>query len=372
MKYKIAISGSYGGMNLGDEAILEGILQSLKARLNIDVVVLSFNAKDTSSRHKVRAIPFRDMHKEEIIEELKKLDLFIVGGGGVLFDGLAEILLGPLIWAKELGVPSMIYAVSAGPLNNQASKEFVRDALAKADVITVREDESKRLLNDIGVTKDIIVTADPALLLQPSHFTKEMLKKEGIDPEKTLVGFSVREPGLAAPGLDVELYHTILANCADFMVERFDAHIIFVPMEYGANKDSQHAHAIISKMTDTKKAIVLREEYTSPLVLDLMRHMTFAVGMRLHFLIFAGIQNVPFIPLAYASKVRGFLEDLDVPFLSKEEWNSGKICAMIDRAFDNRKNIQKNLQKKVPLLQEKAKVTNKILFEFLKTITPKK
>ena len=372
MKYKIAISGSYGGMNLGDEAILEGILQSLRRSINVDITVFSFNAKDTRERHQVRAIPFRDLHKEEIIEELKKLDLFIVGGGGILFDGLAEILLKDLIWAKELGIPTMIYAVSAGPLNNQSSKEFVKEALNKTDIITVREDESKRYLNDLGVTKDITVVADPALLLQPARFTKENLKKEGIDPETTLVGFSVREPGLAAPNLDVEHYHGILANCADFMVERFDANILFVPMEHGPNKDSQHSHAIISKMINTNKARVLKEEYTAPVVLDLMRHMTFAVGMRLHFLIFAGLQNVPFLPLAYASKVKGFIEDLDLPQLSLEHWSSGKICALIDRAFDNRKAIQKKLQKKIPKIQEKAKETNKILFNFLKTITPKK
>ena len=37
MKYRIAISGSYGGMNLGDEAILEGILRELRASLDVDV-----------------------------------------------------------------------------------------------------------------------------------------------------------------------------------------------------------------------------------------------------------------------------------------------------------------------------------------------
>ena len=41
MKYRVAISGSYGGMNLGDEAILEGMLSELRASLDVDVVVFS-------------------------------------------------------------------------------------------------------------------------------------------------------------------------------------------------------------------------------------------------------------------------------------------------------------------------------------------
>ena len=62
MKYRVAISGSYGGMNLGDEAILEVILRELRASLDVDVAVFSHNAKDTEQRHKVRAVPIREVH----------------------------------------------------------------------------------------------------------------------------------------------------------------------------------------------------------------------------------------------------------------------------------------------------------------------
>jgi polysaccharide pyruvyl transferase WcaK-like protein len=67
-------------MNLGDEAILEVILRELRASLDVDVVVFSRNSKDTEQRHKVRAVPIREMHKDDVFEELRKLDLFILGG----------------------------------------------------------------------------------------------------------------------------------------------------------------------------------------------------------------------------------------------------------------------------------------------------
>jgi len=60
MKHRVGISGSYGGMNLGDEAILEGILKELRASIEADVVVFSKNPKDTEKRHQVRAIPIRE------------------------------------------------------------------------------------------------------------------------------------------------------------------------------------------------------------------------------------------------------------------------------------------------------------------------
>ena len=151
MKYRVAISGSYGGMNLGDEAILEVILRELRASLDVDVVVFSRNAKDTEQRHKVRAVPIREMHKDDVFEELRKLDLFILGGGGILFDGLVEDMLRDVNWARELGIPVMVYAISVGPLKTPESKQLVVTALNKVDKITVRENEAKRILHDLGI-----------------------------------------------------------------------------------------------------------------------------------------------------------------------------------------------------------------------------
>jgi polysaccharide pyruvyl transferase CsaB len=371
MKYRVAISGSYGGMNLGDEAILEVILRELRAAADIDVVVFSYNAKDTERRHKVRTVPIREMHKDQVLEELKKLDLFILGGGGILYDESLERYLRDVNWAKELNIPVMVYAVSVGPFKNPESKQLVTEVLNKVDKITVREGEAKRILNDLGVNQEIEITADPALLLKPQTFTKDMLKKEGINPDSPLVGFSVREPGPAAPDLNIEQYHAILANTADFMVERFDAQILFVPMEGGENKDPQHSHAVISKMANTKRANVLKGEYSSGEVLGLMKHMAFAVGMRLHFLIFAGIQRVPFIPLPYATKVSGFLADLEMPMPPIAALNVGKLCAFLDRSWDTKDRIKKRLEEKVPPLQERAKVTNRMACELLQSLRPK-
>ncbi len=369
MKYKVAISGSYGGMNLGDEAILECILKELRSSIDADITVFSRNPKDTEARHKVRAIPIREMHKDEIIEELKKLDLLILGGGGILFDNYVEIFLREVIWAKELGIPVMVYAISVGPLKLPESKKLVADTLNQVEKITVREAEAKRILHDLGVNQEIEVTADPALLLNPQEFTDEMMQKEGLDKEVPLVGFSIREPGPAAPDLKEEQYHTILANAADFMAERFKAQIMFVPMEL--EKDMQQSHAVVSKMANVQSARILKESYSADQILGLVSRMEFAVGMRLHFLIFAAITKVPFVPLPYAPKVSGFLEDLEMIRPSITETNIGKLIAYIDRSWDVRKNIKSKLEEKVPVLIDKGRRTNQILVEMLSSLTPR-
>lgn len=370
MTFRVGVSGSYGGMNLGDEAILEVLLRELRASLDVEVVVFSRAPQDTEARHKVLAVPIRDLHKEDVLAQLKSFHLFVLGGGGILFDGALDGFLRDVNWAKELGIPVMVYAVSVGPIASPEAKSLVVDTLNTVEALTVREGDAKRALHDLGVTQDIEVTADPAFLLESKPFTKELLKKEGINPDIPLVGFSVREPGPAAPTLTIEQYQALLADAADFMVERFDAQILFVPMERGEHKDLQHSHAVIAKMARADRACVLKGDYSAGQILGLVEHMAFAVGMRLHFLIFAAIHHVPFVPLPYASKVTGLLADLEMPMPSIGELNVGKLCALLDRTWDLRKEVRQHLEQKVPALQARAKRTNQRLCELLRAIAP--
>ena len=65
-RIRIGISGSYGGMNLGDEAILEGILSQIRATVPADITIFSRNPSDTMARHKVeRAISSRSLTRPQ-------------------------------------------------------------------------------------------------------------------------------------------------------------------------------------------------------------------------------------------------------------------------------------------------------------------
>src|SRR5437868_1426163 len=107
--YKIGISGSYGGLNLGDEAILQSIIAQLGKELPAEITVFSRDAEDTKRRHGVeRAVPVRKMSRAEVQAEIERLDLFILGGGGILFDAEARIYLREVGIAREKGVPVML------------------------------------------------------------------------------------------------------------------------------------------------------------------------------------------------------------------------------------------------------------------------
>ena len=358
--YRVGISGSYGGLNLGDEAILGSIIFQLRNTLPVEITVFSRNPEDTLRRHGVeKSVPVRELIRSEVCPEVENLDLFILGGGGILFDAEAELYLREVVLAHQFRVPVMIYAVGAGPLKERAPQKMVREALNKAAVVTVRERKAQRTLEEVGVSRKIILTADPALLLKAEPLSEEVLVKDHLIGKRHLIGMSVREPGPAAPDIRPDSYHALLADAADYMVDRFDANVVFVPMERRM-RDMQHSHAVISKMLHPQRAWVLKEEYTSGQMLSLMKHFDFAVGMRLHFLIFAALQEVPFVALPYSSKVLGFLEDLQIEVPPIHLVNAGRLIAHIDRFWDSREVLRAQIRRNLPDLQTRASENNRI------------
>jgi polysaccharide pyruvyl transferase CsaB len=365
MATRIGISGSYGGLNVGDEAILTCMLAELEAHVpDLEIVVFSRDARHTARHYDVdRVVPVREWGQELVAPELAGLDLLLLGGGGLLFDGEAAAFLREVRIAQELGVPTMTYAIGAGPLQDAEEREMVRATMANVDRITVREHGAQRLLEEIGVANEIVVTADPALLLQPEPFTEAMLAREEIQPGRALVGMSVREPGRAAPTLDMARYHELLAKAADFIVSRYRADVVFVPTEAA---DVRPADQVISLMANAGHARVLRGRYRPGEVLGLMEHFEMAVGMRLHFVIFAALAGVPVLPLPYAGKVTSMLDRLELPGQGLlHDQRPGPLLVQLEELWDVRAETRARLPERVRALQDDARRTTPEVLDVL-------
>jgi polysaccharide pyruvyl transferase CsaB len=363
--YKIGISGSYGGLNLGDEAILHSIIENLTSSLQVKIRVFSRDPEDTMNRHKIeKAIDVRKLSMDEIKPEIRDLDLFILGGGGILYDAEVQNYIREVIIAVEYDIPVMVYAIGADAIKDNTHVKMIREAFNKVNILTVRDRNSRRNLENIGVTREIIVTADPALLLKPEKLPEEFNLNGISGKQNKLVGFSVREPGGAAPGLDQQEYHSLLANAADFIIDRLEADILFIPMET-RERDQQHSHAVISLMHKPQRATVLKGEFTSGQLLTMMDNFNFAVGMRLHFLIFAFLKGIPLVGLPYSPKVELFLEELGLAIPPIKKVNAGRLIAYIDRFWDSQKDIRQQIKDKLPEMQEKAAMNNSLLVEFI-------
>ncbi|HEY9476013.1 MAG TPA: polysaccharide pyruvyl transferase family protein [Mycobacteriales bacterium] len=367
----IGVLGSYGGLNIGDEAILTCIVERLRsARPGAELVVFSRRPEHTVERHLAdRVVPWRGVSRESVLPDIERLDLLVLGGGGILYDGEARHYMRAVISAQQRGIHTFGYAIGAGPLAGMDDAALVREGLEGMTAFTVRDQETKLVLEDIGLTRPIEVTADPAMLLTAEEFTPTMLMQEGVPEHNHLVGMSVREPGRAATNLDANGYHALLAEAADFVVHRLDAHILFVPME---RDDIRRSHAVLSHMVAPDRARVLNGDYGPGQILGLMRHLDFVVGMRLHVLIFAAVSGVPFLPLPYAGKVFDFARTVGAPALTGVTREAaGPLLATVDRIWDLRRHQAAHIRQRVAEQKRRAARAGDAAEELLDRLDPR-
>lgn len=115
-----------------------------------------------------------------MLDALPGLDLLVLGGGGILYDGEARRYLRLVRAAQLRNVPTFAYAVGAGPLTEAEDRAAVRTVLAEMDDVVVRDEESRLVLEEVGLEREVTVTSDPALLLASEPFTAAMMRDEGI------------------------------------------------------------------------------------------------------------------------------------------------------------------------------------------------
>ena len=362
----IGICGSYGGLNTGDEAILTVALRQLRDAVpGVELAVFTRDCEHTSRHHDVeRCIDARSALRDELEEEVARLDLLLVGGGGILYDREAEYYLHVPRIAQAIGVPTATYAIGVGPLERRAERSAVAEVLNGMERITVRSVRDRRLLEEIGVEQDAIVTADPAVLLEPSP--SSVLGEQGLrNSGLRLVGMSVREPGGAASEVEDGVYHRLLAHAGDYAAERFDAEVVFIPME---RSDLSEAHRVIAEMGLPDRASVLKAPLSPREALDTIGQLDMAIGMRLHFVIFAALYGLPVLALPYAPKVASFLEQVGLPTPQLvEREHAGVLLAAIDRMWDLREERGRLVPPAIAGMQNEARRTPALIAELLPT-----
>ncbi len=366
---KIMISGYYGFNNTGDEAILKSMVRAFKDKIpQIKITVLSQSPLQTSQSYQVKAI--NRLHLIDIMRCLRDTNLFISGGGGLLQDLTGKgwsilYYLGLILVAKTVKVPVMIYAQGIGPVNKQINKKLMKWILNKVDLITVRDKPSKELLENLGVVKpSIYVNSDPVFLLKKKNI-KNIIDRHPLiqqlinSDNRPLIGVSVRE--YKGNGLDSK---SIFAQAADYLVENYQAKIIFLPFKF--DEDVYSSEEILSLMKN--KAEVLKIKLEPEELLSVLSRLSLLVGVRLHSIIFSSIANIPFVAFNYDPKVKYFVEDLGLSELLLEigeDISLKNIQEKVEYIRENNDKIKDILLEKVNNLEEKALANNELVYKFL-------
>jgi polysaccharide pyruvyl transferase CsaB len=366
---KIMISGYYGFNNFGDEAILKSMVRAFKEKIpQIKILVLSQNPLKTSQTYQVKAI--NRLHLISILNCLRDTNLFISGGGGLLQDSTGKgwsilYYLGLILGAKIIRVPVMIYAQGIGPIRQQINKKLMRWILNKVDLITVRDNFSKELLENLGVVKpSIYVNSDPSFLLNKKDINcilnnyphiQELMNSDN----RPIIGVSVRKYKGNRSDLKI-----MFAQLADYLIEKYKVKIVFLPFKF--DDDVQVSEEILSLMKN--QADILKIKLEPEELISILSKFSLMIGVRLHSIIFSSMANLPFIAFKYDPKVKNFVAELGLSELLLELDNVSleKIQEKIEYIRENKDRIKEILSEKVKDSKEKALINNDLVFKLLK------
>jgi len=359
----VVISGYYGFGNSGDEAVLFSIIQTLRSlRQNLRLIVLSNEPAKTTKASGVEAVNRWNMFS--VLRALRQSDLLISGGGSLLQDvtGPRSILyyLG-IVWAAKLLRRRVIfYSQGIGPVGMALSRWLVKKIVNLVDVVTVRDERSRKELLDMEVIRPPIhLTADPVLGLSREDLNltagKELLLRNGIDFCRPVLGVSVREwRGLTG-------YYRVLAKGCDHLA-RQGWQVVFIPMHFPA--DIAPGREVVRLMQEP--AVVLRENSPVTTVMGVIGHAGLMLGMRLHSLIVAAVAGVPLVGISYDPKVASFLKQVEQPSAGKPETlTEAELIQTLDHAILNIAKQQNKVYERVADLRQDARKAAHLALELL-------
>jgi len=297
---RLLLAGYIGCGNLGDDAIALGFVQGL-GNIGFDVTVMSGRPEETNRLYGFSVIDRRDFKQYE--EALKTCDAVVFPGGSIFQDATSirsVAYYSKLItMAKKAKKKVVLLGQGVGPLTTFLGKRMAASAFNDADAISVRDPDSLQALKDLGVKKQIRMTADMAFLLPAVQVSD--------DVQGFTVG-NMKTVGISARPMDKKT--DVAALFGDFCRLLYQNGSMPVLIEMDKEEDGPLIAEIAKrqggKIPDIRKL-------TTPMQLQqrLLR-MDSIVAMRLHAGILASTVGIPPLMVSYDPKVTSFAKMMDL------------------------------------------------------------
>jgi polysaccharide pyruvyl transferase CsaB len=347
---RFLLSGYYGFGNLGDEALLQVIVEQLRVRWpGCAIDVLSGDPDGTARTSGVEATPRMDLGR--VRGAIDRADVVLSGGGGLLQNAtsLRSLLYysGVIRSGLAAGKPTLVFAQSVGPLDFWG-RAVVRNFCKGLTAATVRDERSRALLGSLLPGVPAERTADPVFLFEPGGEPLDLAAEGLAGDDAPLVVVSVRK----WQGADATA--RTMASAVDRLSGRHGARVAFLPL--GGPSDAEVSTTIIRRCASTP---VLLPDYPLNQAAQVIGRASLVIGMRLHALIIAARLGVPFLALPYDPKVTALLEDLRYParplFVPGEPAPPpSEVAARIDDAWERRGALAAHLRSVQPEIERLA------------------
>lgn len=349
---KIALVGYFGHDNVGDDAILQGVLGQLKRyHRPLQLLVFAHQPERIEKRFRVQAL--RRMSLPSILAGMSMSDVIIFAGGSLFQDRTSFRSLlyycSILGLARIYGKKVILYSQGIESFRYKWSEWLVKNTFLFAHHISVRDQESLVLLNKLMKRKKRIrYVMDSALLLTPYRINNLY---------QGFIGLNL----MNVKDFPLE----IVVQQLDQFAKEHQRRYLYVPL----NKADLHIGLEIKKRLHESQMVILEPEENISTLLGILQQLDFMVGMRLHSLILGAAARIPFLGIHLHDKVSSFGKDVNQPVIRFSDLQKGALYSNLELVFKERKRYQNQLSSLIDDLvaQSKDNLINNIIVKYDKT-----
>jgi L-malate glycosyltransferase len=287
----ILVVGAYGYGNVGDEAILAGLLAKIGDR---PVTVVSRQPDETRRLHGVASVGIGGA-----AAALLRHRSVIIGGGGLFGRDMGAVgRLLPIfgLTAVGLGRPVLVEGVDVDADLSPTARRLVPPFMRRAALVTVRDRRSVAILSAWGVRADLAPDLSGWMPMAPHADGRAILRAAGVETRRPVVGLALTgvQPGPADAAVSA------VAGAMDAMPE---VQFCFIPMSRHPRVPAHDDLVLARRLRERQPRLAIVEEAGHPSVtLSAFSQLTAVVSMRYHAMLFADRVGVPLVPLVYAEK----------------------------------------------------------------------
>ena len=359
---RLLLGGYYGCGNLGDDAILQGVLFELRnVAPDLSVSALSGSPRRDSARLGIPCVARKN--PLALFFAFLRADAFAFGGGSLLQNRSGRLsltyYLTLLRFAKCLGRPTALLCSGIGPLIGEDAKKRCFSVLSRVQHVGVRDERSFQMLKSVITPERLVQSADAALLLPlPTPERQAALRRE------LGLGEGIKCLGVVLNGnMPPALFSTILQALGQICKMRRLRPLFLV---FDAHEDL----ALSRRACDRLGGTLLHP--SCPLdALALLRSCEGVLSLRLHGLILATRAGTPALAInadATEEKLLAFAAGAGLPCLDSADGQQieAALTALLERApqlrtalearcSEMRKKAQKDLANMLKIVYNKGK-----------------
>lgn len=340
---RIAFYGNFGAGNLGNEVTLQTAIEQTRRRIpHAQLLCICTNPDDVRARHGIRAIsstapraslpPARGVaakilrglfrrvpgelrHAIECLKVIRRCDLLIVAGTGIVTDHGC----GPMSWPYDMLKLSLLatlcrakvlfLSVGVGPIHHALGRWLIKGSLRLASYRSYRDEWSKRCVQGIGFD----ARADAVYPDLVFGLSRAVLSRKTTPRRQMIVGLGLKDYSGPIDGAQADSYREYLDGMVDFVLQLqsrgYIVRLLIGDVAYDTSVREDFVLTLQSR--DALAPLPLCEPV--PTVEELLRQLDetdVVISPRFHNLVLALMLEKPVIALCDLPKVDALLRDL--------------------------------------------------------------